>query len=72
LGGLIAKDDIYVEMRQAIQNVDGITKDMAGLISSLEHGEGTVGKLLASGEFYDRLMIVTVRMNQVLGAVQPT
>ena len=66
MGGLIAKDDIYVEMRQAIQNVDGITKDMAGLISSIEHGEGTGGKLLASGEFY------TVRMNQVLGAVQPT
>ena len=66
MGGLIAKDDIYVEMRQAIQNVDGITKDMAGLISSIEHGEGTGGKLLASGEFYDRLMIVTVRMNQVL------
>ncbi len=66
LGGLIAKDDIYVEMRQAIRNVDGITKDMGGLISTLEHGEGTVGKLMTSGELYDRLMVVTGRMNQVL------
>ena len=66
LGGLIAKDDIYVGMRQAIQNIDGVTKDMAGLISTLEHGNGTVGKLMASGELYDRLMIVTGRMNQVL------
>ena len=66
LGGLIAKDDIYVEMRQAIQNVDGMTKDLAGLIATIEHGEGTVGKLMASGELYDRLMIVTARMNQLL------
>ena len=66
LGSLIAKDDIYVQMRQAIQNIDGITKDMAGLISTIEHGDGTVGKLMASGELYDRLMIVTGRMNQLL------
>lgn len=66
LGSLIAKDDIYVEMRQAIQNIDGVTKDMTGLISTIERGEGTVGKLMASGELYDRLMIVTGRMNQLL------
>jgi phospholipid/cholesterol/gamma-HCH transport system substrate-binding protein len=66
LGGLIAKDDIYVEMRQAIQNVDGITKDLADLLATIKHGDGTVGKLMASGELYDRLMIVTGRMNQLL------
>ncbi len=66
LGGLIAKDDIYVEMRQAIQNVDGMTKDLAGLIFNVQHGEGTVGKLMTSGELYDRLMIVTKQMNQLL------
>ena len=65
LGGLIAKDDIYVEMRQAIQHVDGITTDMASLLATIEHGDGTLGQLLASSEFYDRLLVVTGRMNQV-------
>jgi len=66
LGGLIAKDDIYVQMQHAIQNIDGVTKDMAGLVATIEQGDGTIGQLLASGEFYDRLMIVTGRMNQLL------
>ena len=63
---LIVKDDIYVQARQAIQNVDGMTKDLAGLIATIKHGDGTVGKLVASGELYDRLMMVTGRMNQLL------
>ncbi|MBQ27771.1 MAG: hypothetical protein CMH81_06490 [Nitrospiraceae bacterium] len=66
LGSLIAKDDIYVEMQQAIQNVDGITEDIASLTATIKRGDGTVGQLLASGEFYDRIMTVTERMNRLL------
>ena len=66
LGGLVAKDDIYIETRQAIQKVDDIAQDVSALISTIEHGDGTVGRLMASGELYDRLMTVTQRMNQLL------
>ena len=66
LGGLVAKDEIYVQTKQAIQNVDDIAKDVAGLLGAIQHGDGTVGQLMASSELYDRLMTVTGRMNRLL------
>ncbi len=66
LGGLVVKDDIYIETKQAIQSVNGITGDLSRLIKTAEAGEGTVGRLLHSPELYDRLMTVTHTMDQLL------
>ncbi len=63
---LLSEDLQNVQISKTINNLDSTLVAMNAIISSLERGEGSVGKLLKDDNLYDNLQGASLQLEQLL------
>lgn len=63
---LLSEDLQKVQISKTINNLDSTLVAMNAIISSLERGEGSVGKLLKDDKLYDNLQGASLQLEQLL------
>ena len=51
----VETEQIFKSLKGASENVDSLTKELAGVVTKVNRGEGTIGQLLANDQLYRTL-----------------
>jgi phospholipid/cholesterol/gamma-HCH transport system substrate-binding protein len=62
-------DDVVQQGYSALTALDGILKKMDGILSSVQVGQGTIGKLLSDEELYRRLVAIASETQKVIATL---
>ena len=62
-------DEVVQQGYSALTALDGILKKMDGILTSVQVGQGTIGKLLSDEELYRRLVAVTSETQKVIATL---
>lgn len=67
--GELVDQHIFITLGKLLKNLQHASKSMEVALHSVAKGEGTMGKLLMSDDFYMRLVAITTRANTLLHSI---
>jgi phospholipid/cholesterol/gamma-HCH transport system substrate-binding protein len=62
-------DEVVQQGYSALTSLDGILKKLDGILTSVQVGQGTIGKLLSDEELYRRLVAITSETQKVIATL---